>query len=166
MSGGSPGPFSPQGAAEEFAQLHQIEFEADKLLETIGIGPFVNDEAEGHLSESSLVLVVGEPPTGFVCLELVDGIPHIWQLAVDPDYGRRGLGRALVEAACDWARSKGFDAVTLTMYRDPPWNGPFYESIGFETLAILTPGLFAVRQHERTIGDDDFGPRVAMRRSL
>jgi ribosomal protein S18 acetylase RimI-like enzyme len=151
---------------EEFAQLRAIEFKADELFETIGIGPFENDEAEDHLDRASLVLVVGEPPLGFVCLETVDGLPHIWQVAVDPDHGRRGLGRALLEAACDWARSQGFEAITLTTYRDPPWNRPFYESMGFETLDTLTPELSAIRDHELTIGDDDFGIRLAMRRNL
>ena len=160
------GPGIRQARPEEFAQLRATEFKADKLFETLGIGPFVNDEAEDHLGQASLVLVIGEPPVGFVCLETVDGLPHVWQLAVDPEHGRRGLGRALMEAACDWARSEGFDAITLTTYRDPPWNRPFYESIGFETLDILTPELSTIREHERIIGDDDFGTRVAMRRSL
>jgi len=162
----SPGRTIRHARPEEFARLREIEFQADKLFETVGVGPFVNDEAENHLDQSNLVLVIGEPPVGFVCLETVDGLPHVWQVAVDPPYGRRGLGRSLVEAACDWARSEGFAAITLTTYRDLPWNRPFYESIGFSVLDILTPELSAIREHERTIGDDDFGIRVAMRRSL
>jgi GNAT superfamily N-acetyltransferase len=110
--------------------------------------------------------VVNDPPVGFVCVELVGGIPHIWQLAVDPDHGRRGLGRALMKAACDWARSERFDAITLTTYRDVPWNGPFYESLGFVVLETFTPELIEIRQHEGAIGDDDFAPRVAMRLAL
>ena len=111
-------------------------------------------------------MVTGDPPAGFVCVELVDGVPHIWQLAVHPDCGRRGLGRALVEAACRRARAEGFAAITLTTFRDVHWNGPFYRSLGFIPTDDLTPGLAAIRAHERTIGDDDFGPRVAMRLAL
>ena len=151
---------------DEFPQLREIEFKADKLFEAVGIGPFVNDETEDHFGQAALVLVVNDPPVGFVCVELVGGIPHIWQLAVDPDHGRRGLGRALMEAACDWARSEHFDAITLTTYRDVPWNGPFYESLGFVVMETLTPELTEIRQRERAIGDDDFGPRVAMRIAL
>ena len=83
-----------------------------------------------------------------------------------PDHGRRGLGRALVGAVCDWARKERFEIITLTTYRDVPWNGPLYESLGFATIGVLTPGLLAIREHERTIGDDDFGPRVAMQLAL
>jgi GNAT superfamily N-acetyltransferase len=150
----------------EFVHLRQIELDADRLFETVGIGPFANDETEDHLSEAVLVLVTGDPPVGFVCLELVDGLPHIWQLSVHPDHGRKGLGRALVRAASDWARSAGYEAVTLTTYRDVPWNGPFYQSLGFVALEHLTPGLHAIRQHEQEIGDDDYGYRVAMRLAL
>jgi GNAT superfamily N-acetyltransferase len=151
---------------DEFAQLREIEFKADKLFETVGIGPFLNDEAESHFDQAALLLAVNDPPVGFVSVELVDGFPHIWQLSVDPDHARKGLGSALVEAACDWAKSEQFGAITLTTYRDVPWNGPFYESLGFVVLDALTPELHAIRQHERSIGDDDFGPRAAMRRGL
>jgi GNAT superfamily N-acetyltransferase len=160
------GPSIREARPDEFASLRRIEFEADRLFETVGIGPFVNEEAEDHFGQAALVLVVGDPPVGFVCVELVDGIPHIWQLAVHPDRGRQGLGRALVEATCDWARTERFDAITLATYRDVPWNGPFYESLGFVTMGTLTPELYAIREHECAIGDDDFGPRVAMRLPL
>ena len=151
---------------DEFARLREIEFKADKLFETIGIGPFVNDEAENHLGQAELVLVVNDPPEGFVCVELVDGIPHIWQLAVDPDHGRQGLGRALVEATCDWARSAKFDAITLTTYRDVPWNRPFYESLGFVVSGALTPELRGFEGMNATSETTTFGARVVMRRDL
>ena len=151
---------------DEYVGLRKIEFEADRLFASVGIGPFANDDAEDHFGQSVLVLVVGEPPVGFVCVELVDGNPHIWQLSVDPEQARKGLGRTLVRAVCEWAKEEGFEAITLTTYRDVPWNGPFYESLGFVTLDALAPGLQAIREHERAIGDDDFGPRVAMRLAI
>jgi len=146
--------------------LRSIEFAADRLFESVGIGPFTNDDAEDHFDRAALVLVVGEPPMGFVCVELVDALPHIWQLSVYPDHARQGLGRLLIEATSAWAASEGFEAITLTTYRDVPWNGPFYESLGFVEMGDLTPELSAIREHERAIGDDDFGPRVAMRLPL
>jgi GNAT superfamily N-acetyltransferase len=155
-----------QARPEEYAGLRRIEFEADRLFASVGIGPFTNDDAEDHFGQAVLVLVVGDPAVGFACVELVDGIPHIWQLAVHPDHGRHGLGRALLQAVCEWARTQRFGAITLTTYRDVPWNGPFYESLGFVALDALTPGLHAIREHERAIGDDAFGPRVAMRLAL
>jgi hypothetical protein len=46
------------------------------------------------------------------------------------------------------------------------WNGPFYARLGFREVEVLSPGLAAIREHERAIGDDDFGPRTAMRNDL
>ena len=154
------------GRPDEFADLRRIEFEADRLFESVGIGPFTNDESENHLEQAALVLVAGDPPVGFICIELVDEHPHIWQLAVHPEHGRQGHGRALVAAACDWARSGRFDAITLTTFRDVPWNGPFYESLGFVPMDTLAPELSTIREHERSVGDDDFGARMAMRLPL
>jgi hypothetical protein len=54
----------------------------------------------------------------------------------------------------------------LTTYRDVPWNGPFYARRGFRTISRLGPGLRAIRDHEKAIGDDGFGPRIAMRKNL
>ena len=132
----------------------------------MGIGPFADDGGADHFDSAVLVLVAGEPPVGFACVELVDGGPHIRQLSVHPDHARQGVGRSLVEAASAWADGEGFAAITLTTYRDVPWNGPFYETLGFVPMRDLPPELAAIREHERVIGDDAFGPRVAMRRPL
>lgn len=104
---------------------------------------------------------------GFACVDVLDGAAHLWQLSVHPSAARRGIGTALVEGVCDWARSHGYPAVTLTTFRDVPWNAPFYSRLGFDVLTgRLPPGLQAVRDHERDLGDDAFGPRVAMRIDL
>jgi len=151
---------------EEFPRLREIEFEADGMFAEVGIGPFDNDESENHLAQASAVLVAEDPAVGFACVEIVDGAAHLWQLAVLPSQGRRGRGTALVTAVCDWAEAHGFEAVTLTTFRDVPWNGPFYERLGFEVVGEPGPGLAAIRLHERAVGDDGFGPRVAMRKEL
>lgn len=150
----------------EFDLLRQVELEADLLFQSVGIGPFTNSEEENHLATAAVVLVTGTPPLGFASVGVVDGVAHLWQLSVLPGASRQGRGRALVGAACDWAQSNGYPALTLTTFRDVPWNGPFYTGLGFHRVDELTPGLLAIRQHEKAIGDDDFGPRIAMRKDL
>ena len=54
-----------------------------------------------------------------------------------PNYQRRGIGSALVRACLIDARNAGFAAVTLTTFRDVPWNGPFYVGLGFEEVTAL-----------------------------
>jgi hypothetical protein len=79
---------------------------------------------------------------------------------------RRGLGGALVSTVCTWARAQGCPTVTLTTFRDVPWNGPFYQELGFSELNRLTTGSATIRQHERDIGDDGLGPQLAVRLDL
>ena len=151
---------------DEYAALRDLERASERLFTDIGIGPFSELEEENHLEHAAVVLVSGDPPVGFACVEVVDGDAHLWQLSVHPDAGRRGRGTALVEAVCAWARAQGLPGVTLTTFAEVPWNAPFYERLGFRALDDLTPGLAAIRQHERDIGDDAFGPRIAMRKAL
>ena len=63
----------------------------------------------------------------------------------------------------DWAQLHGLPAVTLTTFRDVPWNAPFYARLRVRVIEALSPGLQAIRDHEQDIGYDAFGPRVAMR---
>ena len=150
----------------EWDRLREIEDAADGMFAEVGIGPFNIVEEDDHLAQAAVVLVYGTPARGFACVDIVDDVAHLWQLSVHPSSGRQGIGRALVGAVCEWASSNGYPAVTLTTFRDVPWNAPFYSRMGFRTLDELPPGLKAIRQHERDLGDDDFGPRIAMRKEL
>jgi GNAT superfamily N-acetyltransferase len=136
------------------------------MFAEVGIGPFSSLEEDDHLAQAAVVLVSGTPPVGFASVEIVDGVAHLWQLSVHPAAARRGRGGMLLEAVCQWAASNGYPAITLTTFRDVPWNGPFYARHGFRVIDDLSPGLRLIRDHERQIGDDEFGPRVTMRKDL
>jgi ribosomal protein S18 acetylase RimI-like enzyme len=100
---------------------------------------------------------------GFAVAWVVDGEGHLDELAVTPAHGRRGVGRALVDAVVDWSAARGLPSVTLITFRDVPWNGPFYEKLGFEAVTALTPTLQAALNQGATWGV----PRdLVMRRSL
>jgi hypothetical protein len=43
---------------------------------------------------------------------------------------------------------------------------PLLHTVWPRVMDELGPGLQAIRDHEREIGDDDFGPRVALRKDL
>lgn len=107
-------------------------------------------------------------PVGFSILEIVDGDVYIDEVDVHPSHGRQGLGTALVRASCDWALAHGYRAITLTTWRDVPWNGPFYRKLGFEEVpdAALGPQLAAVRREEERRGLGRQYARCAMRRQL
>lgn len=82
-------------------------------------------------------------PIGFAHAELLGPNLHLEELDVHPAHGRRGVGRALVEAVCACARAQGRGPVTLTTFREIPFNEPFYHKLGFRLLAAeaLSPEL-------------------------
>lgn len=162
----TPAPIVRVADPTEFGRLRFVELESDRLYEQVDMGPFEVDDGENHLPTAAAVFAVGEPAVGFVSLEVVDGEAHIDQVSVLPDHGRQGIGRVLLEAAIGWTVAAGFHGLTLTTFRDVPWNAPFYRSLGFHEITELAPGLAAIRDHERAVGMDDHGPRVAMRRPL
>jgi hypothetical protein len=92
---------------------------------------------------------------------------YVEEMDVLPSHGRRGLGARLLACVCAWARAEGHAAVTLSTFRDVPWNGPFYRKHGFRDLqpAEWTPGMRAIRANEARHGLR-VEARVFMRREL
>jgi N-acetylglutamate synthase-like GNAT family acetyltransferase len=104
---------------------------------------------------------------GFAACQAYFDALHLWELAVRHDRQGKGAGRALVETAAAEARRLGLSAVTLTTFRDIPWNGPLYARLGFKELspAELDARLTAVLMRERRLGLDAKA-RCAMRLDL
>jgi GNAT superfamily N-acetyltransferase len=103
-------------------------------------------------------------PIAFALAERVGEEWHLEEMDVLPEHGRQGIGRAMLEAVCAWVAAQGERTLTLTTFRDVPWNAPFYERFGFEPLdeADLTDGL---RQRLAEEAEHGLPPetRVAMR---
>ena len=76
----------------------------------------------------------GGRPVGLALAGVVGGNAHLEEIDVLPEFGRRGIGRALIETVFAWARGEGFSAITLTTMRNVPWNAPFYARMGFRVL--------------------------------
>jgi len=106
-------------------------------------------------------------PVAYLIVDVVDGCAHVEQVSVHPVAQRRGLGAALLDRAAAWADEHGLPALTLTTYTEVPWNGPYYERLGFRYLTETeeTSGLQAIRDAERAHGLD-LWPRACMRRDL
>ncbi|WP_068921967.1 GNAT family N-acetyltransferase [Planobispora rosea] len=153
--------------AAELPGLVAVEVAADGVFSQVGIVFPAGTTMIEEVGDPSRVLVAGDPPAGFALFGWVDGNVHLDQLAVHPDHGRRGVGGRLVEALCAHAAAVGARAVTLTTFRDVPWNGPWYARRGFTVLdpAEWGPELAALVDHERELGIE-LAPRVVMRRLL
>lgn len=91
---------------------------------------------------------------GFLVSERTADALHVWELAVRRGLQGRGIGTRLVRAAIDAAAAAGLPAVTLTTFRDLPWNQPFYARLGFATLRPdeLNVRLQAILAREASLG--------------
>ncbi|AJW77853.1 GNAT family N-acetyltransferase [Clavibacter michiganensis] len=103
---------------------------------------------------------------GFAHVLEVDGLAHLEQVAVPPEHGRRGHGRALVEASADEARRRGHRRITLRTFADVPWNAPSYARMGFAEEPPATPFHAALVETEARLGLDRLGRRIQMGREL
>ena len=150
-------------APEDLPALPAIEAAADGvLIKELGNRALPAPELTTPV-EPLFILVAGTPPVGFARVDALGGQAHLEQLSVQPDSGRRGIGRSLVEAALDAARGRGYSWMTLCTFAAVPFNAPFYASCGFEEFARPGPALAALRIHEAQLGLDDLGPRILMR---
>jgi GNAT superfamily N-acetyltransferase len=164
--------------AGDFSALREIEIEAGRAFAEIGMeevarhDPFSFDELTAYqVAGHAWVAVDGsvrdDRPVAYLVVDIVAGNAHIEQVSVRPSFGRRGIGRLLIEHVASWARERGLPALTLTTFRAVAWNAPYYERCGFRTLRgdEITPELAAIRRHEAELGLDQW-PRVCMRREI
>jgi len=149
--------------AIELAAARLLEGQAPQsvLREVTSTQDFRRAQRLGHL----WVALGADVPVGFAHVTILEpNAAHLAELDVHPDHGRRGVGTRLVRAVCRWAGEQGYAAVTLTTFRDVPWNMPFYSRLGFEEIpaSARTPALQAVLDREAEHGFDR-ARRVAMR---
>lgn len=135
---------------EDVAKLPSLELAAAKRFEGMAVEPGVLADAtptrmfEDAQRDGRLwVADVSGKVVGFALTREVDGRLHLEEVDVLPEHGRRGIGSALVRTVCDAAGDRGLEAVTLTTFRDVPWNRPWYAALGFRELA-----------------DEEFGPEL------
>nr|WP_255646776.1 MULTISPECIES: GNAT family N-acetyltransferase [Nocardiopsis] len=153
----------PMGPGDEAGAV-AASLAADTLFAQAGVVLPPDDPREVfEHAERVLVAVADGAVLGLAATLRLDGGVHLEQLAVHPDHGRRGVGAALLEAVCSGASAAGSPRVTLTTFRDLPWNGPWYAARGFAVLPPREwgPGLRGLWEQEEPIR---VRPRVAMAR--
>jgi GNAT superfamily N-acetyltransferase len=157
------------------APLAEVERAAARLfpLEDVPVHlrsettPFEELEAAQRRGRLWVALAASGRPVGFAQVERIDGLPHLEELDVHPDFGRRGIGAALVRAVCRAARGEGASAITLATFRHLPWNAPFYAALGFDTVGddSLGAGMRELLRQEAKAGLNAAN-RVCMRMLL
>ncbi len=152
------------------AAFREIERSAGERFRAIGMATVAEDRplSEAELAAYAIgarVAVDGaDQPVGYVLVDVVDGNAHVAQISIGPESQGQGIGRALLERVRTWARAADYPAITLTTFRDVPWNRPLYEHLGFVVLPEeeTGPELQVVRRDESDRGLDP-AIRVCMR---
>ena len=161
-----------EARATDFPALQRIEQSAGRAFASIGMAAVAEDEPPSletlgavRRAGHAWVAVDGDDrPLAYLLSALVDGALHIEQVSVAPASARRGIGAALIDVVASQAPSE-VAFLTLTTFRDVPWNAPYYLRLGFTEIdpGALGEELSRVVDHEsRTIPGT--APRVTMRR--
>jgi GNAT superfamily N-acetyltransferase len=168
----TPGYTITAARREDLTRLAAIELAAARLLAGHAPESVLNETTSLEVLERAQragrlwVVLADDLPVAFAHVELVErDAVHLQEIDVHPEHGRRGLGAALVLAVCRWTASNGYGAITLTTFRDLPWNLPFYARLGFEVVAPehVSAPLRAIVEDETRRGLDP-SRRVVMRR--
>ncbi|MBN9220203.1 MAG: GNAT family N-acetyltransferase [Mesorhizobium sp.] len=73
-------------------------------------------------------------PIGFVAVRLLDGSLYLDNISIAPDASGRGIGSTLLSSAINHAAALRVPAVSLTTFKEPPWNGPWFRKRGFQPM--------------------------------
>jgi GNAT superfamily N-acetyltransferase len=157
--------------AADVEALPQIELSAATMLRG-HVPPSILEESipEPELRQAQQegrlwVALADDVPVGFALVKmLAEDLPHLHEMDVSPQHGRRGLGTALLKAVFEWLARSGHRQLTLTTFRAVPWNMPFYSRLGFEEIHAdeLRPELQAIVRDEAGRGLDP-ARRVVMK---
>jgi GNAT superfamily N-acetyltransferase len=93
----------------------------------------------------------------FVMFRPLEDSLYIEQIDVDPRFEGRRIGAALIDAVAARAAATGRARLTLSTFRDVPWNAPYYRRLGFLDIAddALSDALRAVRREHEARGLDE-----------
>lgn len=122
----------PEDATAIAQLLHDFNTEYDDPTPPVSI--LAERIGELLAAEAIIVLLANRPPTGVAVLRLK---PSLWSDAADayleelyvvPEQRRKGMGKALLQAAIDAAREAGADHFELTTGEDDKEARSLYES--------------------------------------
>ncbi len=163
-------PASPQHVAllpdleRSAAELFRDAVPAELLENVTSQSVFLAAQLEGTLW---VAVGSGDQPVGFARAVVTGPRAHLAELDVLPAHGRRGVGTALVQTVVDWACTNRFSEITLTTYRDLPWNAPFYARLGFSIVPVAEWDADLRRRFEEEAGlESERSKRVVMRKRL
>jgi GNAT superfamily N-acetyltransferase len=153
-------PTIERAAGQQFAELGLACLENITLPMEI----LVEAQQDGHVW---VITAMSGEVVGFAVVSVDKEHLHLEEIDIEPAHGRQGLGRKLIMAICSWAGTRRIKTMSLSTFRDIPWNAPYYERLGFRIVpeSELTEDLVGVREAEARVGLP-VCQRVIMRKHL
>lgn len=112
-----------------------------------------------------MVAVEDHVIAGFAMFRPVEDRLYVEQIDVLPAFAGRRIGAALLDAVTDRTRTAGLAGLSLSTFREIPWNAPYYRRLAFLDVAALTPAMAAIRAGHLARGLDE-DARVFMVRDV
>lgn len=168
--------FTRPSTTDEISILQALERDAAILFGTItGYSfcvdlPCRTDDEHLQVLQKGFSLVAFDETNcivGFALILPLDNRPHLLELAVASKHQSKGVGSMLLAGVIQWVIAINNTDITLTTFREIPWNMPWYQRAGFVEFVPgrERPELEAICQHERE-SDVGLKPRVAMIKRL
>ena len=162
---------------DELDALSAIEVAADAAFATTPYAelvagyPTTPREAFSDAQDRwALLVAVGEDdrPVGFAhCKPVGRGTLYVAQLSVHPEHAGHRLAARMLDRAAAFHGPRGVARLTLTTFRDVPWNAPYYGRIGFREVPDLSTEVFLGRQIDEQVRSGFAREtRVAMARAI
>jgi len=150
-----------------------IKSAARQQYRTIGLvlpptGAEARELLRRHIAEGrTWVSLVEAEIAAYLIVERLEESLHIEQVTVHPRYAGQRIGASMINLAFELAARQKLQKVTLTTFADVPWNGPYYQRLGFTIIPEerLTLRLKELLQAEKDSNRTGLA-RVAMTRSL
>lgn len=132
--------------ANEIDTLQHIDLKSSEIFKGTGLIDFGDNSAHllpipetrlrSGLGDSLLWVATNgrDIPIGFVLCAHKQNSLYLDQVSVLPEFGRQGIGRQLVQVAIEETRQQEYDYISLSTFRDIPWNGKFYRRLGFKEI--------------------------------
>jgi len=155
---------------DDLPLLPEIEVSAASLFRDQGVEVFAGETEDAPIDftpaevwepirAAGLLWVMAQddgPPGAFLAARIEENRLHILEFDVHRRLQGQGVGRRLLAFVIDEARRRDLAGLSLTTFRDVPWNAPFYASAGFEIVErnATTPLLRAYLDREAARGLD------------
>lgn len=118
-------------SAEHIPQIAQLEKEcfSEPWSENALAEELKNENSHFLVAESDRVM-------GYIGVQEICGEAYITNVAVLKEFRKAGIGRALLRAACDGAKSRNCEFITLEVRESNAYAISLYESEGFEKAGV------------------------------